>query len=180
MYISSTSSNNVGNIFIVDYACGFHPGICNVDYVSELRSKAAIRALKRYPGAYILLGAGMSYATCGCGSLSQMIDYYLLQHGIPRDKILINDKGYNTITESEAAYEIISSIGMGKVICATTRYHAPRVWLIWLFRFGIVPQLFISNYRLPFNIELHEYAKIVPEIFRSIYRRFKVYSGIKL
>ncbi len=165
------NSNDV-NIFIVDYACGFHKGVCDIDYVSKLRTRSALRALKKYPNAYIVLGAGMANVTCGCGTLSSMIEAYLVHLNIPTTRILINDIGFNTKTETEAAYAIISKYNNFKVVCATSGYHALRVWMIWLCRFGIAPEMFISHYSLPVIQQLNEYIKIIPDAILSLLRRF--------
>lgn len=174
--MSQTSKKE--NIFIVDYACGFHKDLCEVDYVSKLRSLSAIRALKKYPDAYLVLGAGMSNVTCGCGDLSSMIDQFLTRHGIEEDRILRNNKGHNTKTETEAAYELILEKGIGKVVCATSSYHALRVWGIWVFRFGITPEMFVSHYSPSFEVSLREFLKIIPDWILAFTRRFKIVRDI--
>ena len=66
-------------IFIIDYACGFHPFVCEVDYTCALRCQAALRAFKKYPQAKFVLGAGMENVTQGCGPLAGMMRDFLVE-----------------------------------------------------------------------------------------------------
>ncbi|GEM_PF-2455525 len=161
--------------YIVDYAYGFHANTCEVDYVCRLRCLAALRALKNYPNAHIVLGAGMKESTGDCGPLSKIMANFLLEHGVTREKILENPNGNNTLSETEAAYAIIKKRGGGKVICTTSRFHATRVWLIWFFRFGIGPELFISELKPQQSEYFKEIGKVPRDIIRSIFHRIKKY-----
>lgn len=155
-------------VFIVDYAYGFRANTCDVDYVSRLRSQAALRALEKYPDAYVVLGAGMKEVTGDCGPLADMMRAFLLQHGVASNKILRNAQGSNTLAETKAVYALVKSHGGGKVVCATSAFHAPRVWLIWLFRFGVVPKMFTSKLRPNWHEYLREAYKIPRDIVRAL------------
>lgn len=155
-------------VFIVDYAYGFHANTCDVDYVSRLRSQAALRALEKYPDAYVVLGAGMKEVTGDCGPLADMMRAFLLQHGVASNKILRNAQGSNTFAETKAAYALVQSHGGGRVVCATSRFHAPRVWLIWLCRFGIVPTMYVSTLRPGWREYVHEAYKIPRDAVRAV------------
>lgn len=159
-------------IFIIDYACGFHPFVCEVDYTCALRCQAALRAFKKYPQAKFVLGAGMENVTQGCGSLAGMMRDFLVEHGVSSQVILSNPHGHNTLTETEAVYEIIQKQGGGKVVCATSRYHVPRVWCIWFFRFGIIPEIYSSKLGLKGKPLVREYLKVPFDCVRALINRF--------
>jgi hypothetical protein len=158
-------------IYIVDYAYGFHANTCEVDEVCELRTAAALRALKKYPDAHIVLSAGMSEATGDCGPLADMMMHFLVLKNVPKEKILKNPYGRDTLSETEAAFEIMKHYGLGKVICATSRFHATRVFCIWFFRFGVMPRVFTSQLEPPQSQYWHELLKIPRDIVRSLLHR---------
>ncbi len=158
-------------VFIVDYAYGFHADRCEVDYVCKLRCQAALRALKKYPDAYIVLGAGMKEVTGDCGPLAGMMEEFLAEKHLPKEKLLRNPLGNDTLSETEAAFAIIKKNGSGKIICATSAYHAPRVAAIWLFRFGIVPEIYTTSLKPPIPERLLELFKIPWDALRGLIRR---------
>lgn len=156
------------NIFIVDYAYGFDARTCEPDYVARMRLRVGLRALKKYPAAHIILGAGMKEVTGDCGPLANMMRSFLIEAGVAPEKIFLNPKGHDTLTETEAAYDIIRKQGNGKVICATSVFHATRVWLIWLFRFGRLPIIYTTRLKTRWSEYLHEIRKIPRDIIRSL------------
>jgi len=157
--------------FIIDYAYGFHADTCEPDYVSRLRSQATLRAYKKYPDAYIVLSAGMKSVTGDCGPLADMMESYFLREHISPERILRNPKGHDTQSETAAAYALIKKYGGGKVICATSAFHAPRVWCIWVARYGIIPKMFTTKYKPHPGMYLKELVKIPIEIIRSLLLR---------
>ena len=159
-------------VFIVDYASGAGSPVCEVDYTCKLRCQAGLRALKKYPGAKFVLGAGMSEATDGCGPLAGMMRDYLIEHGVPSHDIFSNPLGYNTLSESEAVYAIIKKQGGGKIVCATSSFHVVRVWCIWFFRFGIVPEMYSTKLKVGRSAMFREFLKVPAEIIRAFTRRF--------
>ncbi len=161
------------NVFIVDYAYGFNAKTCETDYVSVLRSKAALRAFKKYPFAKIVLGAGMKKATGDCGPLSSMMRDYLITQGVPADSILENPHGHDTLTETKVAWDIIKRHGGGEVVCATSAYHSARVWCIWVCGFGVFPLAFYVTNLNPSHIErVKELLKTPLDAFRALKYRF--------
>lgn len=161
------------NVFIVDYAYGFNAHTCEVDYVCALRSKAALRAFKKYPHAKIVLGAGMKKLTGDCGPLSGMMRTYLLEQGVPAEAILENPHGHNTLSETKAAWDIIKRHGGGRVVCATSAYHALRVWCIWVFGFGIIPLSFYTTNLDPSHAErIKEILKTPLDALHALRFRF--------
>lgn len=160
------------SIFIINYASGVKKELCEIDYVSKLRSKACLRAYKDYPAAKIVLGAGMSYATNDCGTLADNIKNYLLLMGVKDENILINAKGYNTLTETEAAFKFIKNKRNFKIICTTSFTHSFRVFCIWFFRFGIIPKFYLTHYITSPKYIVHEILGIPVDILKSIYSRF--------
>ena len=165
-------SMNKTRVFIVDYASSAHPGTCELDYTSVLRSEAVLRALKKYPHAKIILGAGMRNIANDCGTLSDMMSAFLMNHGVSRLSILRNPLGHNTLTETEAAYEIIQKHGGGKVVCATSRYHKARVWCIWFFRFGIRPEIYETKLKMTRKGNIKEMIKVPIDAMRAFTCRF--------
>ncbi len=165
------------HVFIVDYAYGFHANTCEVDYVCKLRCQAALRAYKKYPHARIVLGAGMKEVTGDCGSLASMMHDLLVDHGVPPSAILRNPYGNNTLNETEAAYQIICDRGGAaarqgaRIICATSAYHAPRVWAIWACRFGIMPEIYTTALRPSVSERLSECIKIPRDMIRALLHR---------
>lgn len=161
-------------VFIIDYAYGFHADTCEVDYVCKLRCLAALRALKKYPDAHIVLGAGMKDKTGDCGPLAGMMEDFLDKHHISKSKILRNPHGNNTLSETEAAYEIVHRHGSGRIICATSAYHALRVWLIWLCRFGIISTMYTTSLKPSRWERWHEMLKVPRDIVRALLHRMHI------
>lgn len=161
---------NHKNVFIIDYAYGFNAKTCEPDYIARMRLQAGMRAFKKYPEAHIILSAGMKEATGDCGPLAEMMKNFLIEKGIEPQKIFLNPKGHDTLTETEAAYKIIKEQGGGKIICATSIFHAPRVWLIWLFRFGRVPIIYTSHLKPHWSEYLQEFIQIPSDIIRSFFK----------
>ena len=157
-------------LFIVDYAYGFDARTCEPDYVSRLRSQAALRAFKNHPNAYIILGAGMKEQTGDCGPLATMMRSYLVKEGVPEMRIIMNPIGHDTLSETAAAWDIIKDRDGGKVICATSRFHAPRVWLIWFVRYWTVPTMYVIELKSPLSECWRELYKIPRDIGRILFR----------
>ncbi len=157
--------------FIVDYAYGFNISTCEPNYVARARIKAGLRALKKYPDAHIILGAGMKEKTGDCGPLAAIMEHFLIEEGVVSQKIFLNPEGYDTVTETEAVYDIVLKHGNGRIICATSSFHAPRVWLIWLCRFGRMPRIYTTHLKTPWFEYLHEVIKITTDIARSLIKR---------
>lgn len=160
-------------MFIVDYAYGFHADTCEVDYVSKLRCQAALRAFKKYPHAFIVLGAGMSDSTGNCGPLADIMEEFLVEKGVPKHMILRNPHGSDTLSETEAAYDIIQKHGGGTIICATSAFHASRVWAIWFFRFGISPKIYTTKLKPPPAEKWREIKKIPADAARAWLSRLR-------
>lgn len=159
-------------MFIVDYACAFRAHVCEIDYTCKLRSEAALRALKKYPEAKIVLGAGMDEVTGGCGSLAGMMETFFLERGVPRSSILVNPIGHNTLTETEAAYSLIQKEGGGAIVCTTSKYHSLRVRCIWFFRFGIIPKMFTTPLTTTTKGVVREMLKVPFDCVRAFLYRF--------
>lgn len=157
---------NTEPVYIVDYAYGFNPQTCQPDYISNLRTRAALRVLKKYPDARIVLGADMHEETGGCGPLAEMTRSFLHKHGVNPSHILLNPKGTNTLAETEAAYALIRKNGFGKIFCTTSAFHAPRVWLIWLLRYGIIVRIYSTKHKPRLSEWIHETWKIFRDVAR--------------
>lgn len=155
--------------FIVDYAYGFKPGTCEVDYVCARRCQAAVRALKKYPDAHIVLAANMKEVTRGCGPLADMMETFLLEQGVPHSHIYRNAVGHDTLSETEGAYEAVKKHGGGRVVCATSLSHMPRVWIIWFFRFGIMPEMYVTKLKTTSRERLHEVIKVPLDAIRALW-----------
>lgn len=157
------------HVFIVDYAYGFKPGTCEVDYVCMRRCQAALRALKRYPKAHIVLAANMKEQTQECGPLADMMETFLIQEGVPVSRIYRNAVGHDTLSETEGAYEVIKKHGGGHVVCATSFAHSFRVSVIWFCRFGIVPELYVTKLHMTLRERLYELIKIPCDMLRAFW-----------
>lgn len=160
-------------LYIVDYAYGFEPSTCAIDHVSELRTKKAIQVYRNHPNAYIVLAANMSDVTQGCGSLSSMMRAYLVTHGVPAERILENSKGHNTLSETEAAFEIISQQAPGRIVAVTSAFHALRVRLIWLFRFKKSIRVYKAYHPVEFHERRMEFEKLIDDLDLSLLRRIR-------
>ncbi len=160
-------------VYIVDYAYGFDADSCEPDYVSRLRSQMTLQALKQYPNAKVVLGADMREVTKGCGPLAEMTRKFLIKQGVPDSHILVNPKGYDTFTETEAVYEVIQKQGAGKIICTTSSFHKLRVWLIWLIRFSIVVQVVSVKHKTSAAEWKQEMRKIRRDAWKALVLRFK-------
>jgi hypothetical protein len=160
-------------IYIVDYAYGFDAGTCEPDYVSRLRSGATLRVLRKYPDANVVLGADMSDVTKGCGPLAGMTRKFLVSQGVSPSKIFLNTKGHDTLTETEAVYELIQKQGMGKIICTTSSFHKLRVWLIWLCRFGVFVKVASVWHKIPLTEWRKEMRKIRRDVRKALALRFR-------
>lgn len=103
-------------------------GELNPDSVG--RCKAALRAAKRYSDSVIVYGVGYSIP-----QLTETTIAYLQKRGWPQNQLVVNPKGYNSLTEAEAAIEILNQHDAREVVVATSWYHVLRVWMIWKLKF---------------------------------------------
>jgi uncharacterized SAM-binding protein YcdF (DUF218 family) len=97
-----------------------------------------------------------------------MMEEFLHAHNIKKSSILRNPHGNNTLSESRAAYAIITQYGGGKIICATSSWHALRVWLIWFLAFGIIPEIYSTKLKPPRWERLKELIKIPKDGIRAL------------
>lgn len=158
--------------YIIDYAYGFNARTCEPDIVSKLRTEAALRALRDFPDARIVLGAGMKKMTGDCGALADSMERQLLDYGVSAEKIIRNPRGSNTLDETEAAYDALRTRGDDiYIVCATSRFHGLRVKYIWLFRYGIWPALYASELPARKRDWIRELYKIPRDIIRALVHR---------
>ena len=114
--------------YIVPYACSVNYE--GIDDVGGARCDKALKVAATFSDAVIVLGAGMP-EVCqryGFPSLAEVAAMHLERKGWPRTRMILNSKGFNTLTETEA---VIERIGKGRVTAVTSWHHAPRVWLTW-------------------------------------------------
>lgn len=117
--------------YIVPYACGVNYE--GIDDVGGARCDKALKIAAILPDAVIMLGAGMP-EVCqryGFPSLAEVAAMHLERSGWSRGKTVLNPKGFNTLTETEAVIESINKLGAGETTAVTLWHHAPRVWLTW-------------------------------------------------
>ncbi len=160
------------SVYIVAYAYGFDHKACGIDRVSRLRCDKAAELFRTYNDAFIVLAADMRHETNGCGPLANMARDYLLSLGIPMGRIILNPAGHNTLSETEAAYERIRERGGGPIIAVTSSFHALRVWLMWLCRFGIPVRIGASWHPISWGEFFGEIEKLPEGVGLSIERRF--------
>ena len=126
--------------YIIPYAAGFGRGKSFIDSTARKRCDKALEVAHRYDGAIFVLGAGISAVGLRRhhASLADEMAKYLESNGWPREKIITNPLGYDTVGETAAAIEAIELSGRGEhtAIAVTSWYHALRVFLVWQWGFG--------------------------------------------
>lgn len=122
--------------YVVPYACGFDQDDLP-DRIGKLRCDAALKIAQKIPDAVILLGAAMpEYSRSKSVTLASAMARYLMTKGWPREKIFINAKGYEMVSETVAIGELIETLGPGKIIIVNSWHHVPRIKLVWRILFG--------------------------------------------
>lgn len=124
--------------FIVPYACGFGQNF-EPDRVGKIRCRAAMMLAHRQYDPVIVLGCSMPEYSPYNQTLSRVMSNYLEGLGWPKNRIIANAKGYDTITETAAVLEITDQLEPSKIVAVSSWYHIPRIRMIWhiAFRRGI-------------------------------------------
>ena len=150
--------------YVVVYARGLKSdgSVCDE---GRLRCDLGLEMAKAIPNSFIVLGAGIpEYAELNyVSSLAEAMAIYFANNGWPREKILINPKGYETVGETIAAYEAIKKSGKGPITVVSSWYHVFRIWLIWIFRFGI----FVKVRNVKHKVDISTLVKSVIAVFYS-------------
>ena len=123
--------------FVVLYGGAVNKGILSLD--SADRGFAALRAANQYSDSVIIFGVDYIIPKLAETTLS-----WLAEHGWPKEKIIFNPKGHNSIGETLAAMEILKLHNAKEVTLATSWYHVPRVWMVWKF-LGFTGKIKFSN-----------------------------------
>lgn len=86
------------------------------------------RVLRKEKAPYFfVLGAGMPRKTePHARSLAHAMLRYLLEEGFSKEQIVMNPRGYNTVTEICAVKEVLQHFPSGRIIAATSPWHAKR------------------------------------------------------
>lgn len=126
--------------YIVTYAAGFGRGKSFIDSTARKRCDKALEVARRYENVIFVLGAGISAVGLRRhhASLADEMAKYFESKGWPRERIITNPLGYDTVSETAAAIEAIelSSKEPAAIIAVTSWYHVPRVFAIWRWGFG--------------------------------------------
>ncbi len=148
--------------FVVVYASRIENGLPCPDACG--RCDVAI-TVAREKNAFIVIGVG-SPPNESHRLFSQAMVRYLVEHGWPEYRIIINPVGWSTINESKAAYEAIKHAGDGAIIVVSAWYHIFRVWLIWLLGLKRVVKIRFSWKTYPWTNPFREIVALVFTLYR--------------
>lgn len=150
--------------YVVVYARGLKSdgSVCDE---GKLRCDLGLEVARSIPNSIIVLGAGIpEYARQNhVSSLAEAMELYFIKNGWSPGKILVNAEGYETVGETIAAYEAIKESGKGPITIVSSRYHVLRIWLIWIFRFGI----FVKVRNVKHKIDIGTAIRSVIAVFYS-------------
>ena len=158
--------------FVLPYAYGIANDKSGLpDTEARCRCDAALEAAGSLPNAVVVLSAGMADRTVKLGvpHLAAASEKYLNLKGWPSAKMLINPKGKDTVTETDAALEAIGNLD-STVVASTTWYHAFRVWLVWLLH-GRMVRLRVSWHTASRLNVLRELPAILKSLLQVLWRK---------
>jgi len=72
-------------------------------------------------------GRGQLKGTRGAPTVASVIKSELIELGVPKEKIIIEDKSGTTYEQLLFNIKNIKKIGVGKIIIISNRYHLPRI-----------------------------------------------------
>lgn len=159
--------------FLVVYGAGIKNEAPSSDGSARLSRGMEIGG--KIDNAIIILGARYPQGKTAKLSADYMSDY-LVAHQWPISRIALNPLGFDTISETNAAAEVIGKRGGGRIIAVTAWYHAFRVWLTWIFcqkRFVRVAVSWTTHsWTDPFREVMKLPLIFLPEKKREILRRW--------
>ncbi len=133
------------------------------------RCEAALKVARRSENSFIIFSVGYSIPR-----LTETTIAYLKESGWPQEKLILNPKGYNSLTETEAAIEVLDKHQTKEVVVATSWYHVPRIWLIWQLKYKSNVKFSVAwQTARPIWSILYEFLAIPKNILVMLFQWFK-------
>ena len=131
---------------VVVYAGTFEKkdGVYVLGLDTEGRCKKALEVLRKEPNATLFLNAGAP-PECPKTTHAKVMSDWFWAHGWDGN-VVISEKGYDTATETAAAFRSMEQFGgFDRIVAVTSWYHVPRVKAIWLLLFHRRAQIMQSH-----------------------------------
>lgn len=99
------------------------------------RLDTAVDLFKRGYFEYLIVSGGLGWEGY---DEAQVMSVYLVDHGVPEERIIIDSDGTDTYMTARNASRIMRTNSMHSVLIITQYFHIPRTKLA-LMRFGVTP-----------------------------------------
>ena len=96
--------------------------------IMERRLKSALKINELFAPDYIVVSGGVANATAGI-SEAQVMRNYLVQRGVPSDKIVLEDMSLTTAQNAEFSVPMCASLGATQLLLCTSLDHLSRNFL---------------------------------------------------
>ena len=96
--------------------------------IMESRLKSALKLNALFCPDYIIVSGGVANAKAGV-SEAQVMRNYLVAHGIPSDKILLEDQSLTTKQNAEFSVPLCTQLGATELLLCTSLEHMSRGFL---------------------------------------------------
>ncbi len=97
----------------------------SISNVLKSRLQMALRIDSIFNPDKIILSGGVANATAGVSEAQVMYDY-LLQNGIPKEKLVVEDKSLSTKQNAQFSVPIAVSLGANEILVCSSNYHIAR------------------------------------------------------
>ena len=114
---------NLGNFLIVNDELHKADAIVVFSGDNGPRTEKGVELLKEGLGEYLILSGGIVYDDV---TMAELMKNHAIKLGVPKEKILIDDKASTTHENAEFTKEIIEENNFKSIIVVTSEYHSRR------------------------------------------------------
>lgn len=114
---------NLGNFLIVNDELHKADAIVVFSGDNGPRTEKGVELLKEGLGDYLILSGGIVYDDV---TMAELMKNHAIKLGVPKEKILIDDKASTTHENAEFTKEIIEENNFKSIIVVTSEYHSRR------------------------------------------------------
>ena len=121
--IAVIGAANLGNFLIVNDKLYKADAIVVFSGDNGPRTEKGVELLKEGLGEYLILSGGIVYDDV---TMAELMKNHSIKLGVPKEKILIDDKASTTHENAEFTKDIIEESNFKSIIVVTSEYHSRR------------------------------------------------------
>ena len=100
----------------------------SITEIMETRLKSALKMNELFRPEYIIVSGGIANEKAGISEAQTMRDY-LVEHGMPSEKILMEDRSHTTQQNAEFSVPICAKLNATELLLCTSHEHMSRNFL---------------------------------------------------